>query len=363
MAQYAERTFEKILSEAKAIISDDIQKGEGSLVHNALAACAVEIENLYVQIDYLIDQSHADTADYEHLIMKGKDRGLTPIEATYGIYKGKFNVPVKIGNRFNFKQYNYVVVSALEDEEKYTYLLMCETAGSKPNGLLGELTMIDHVDDLTDMRLTEQVTAARDYETKEEYLKRYYASFSNMAYGGNVADYKSIFSDNTKNYYISGISACKVHPVWNGGGSVKLVLLGDDYAPISESFKKQLQSKICPVPYMGYGIAPIGHDTTVESASAVPITITTTITYETGYDWSDISALTTSRIEDYLLDIRKQWDNTDKSTSTVYISRIEATIIEIAGVVDISDTTINGKNENLKLDVDQVPMLQTITVL
>lgn len=361
MAQYSDKTFEAILEEEKGLVDSDVQKGDGSLVHSALAPTAYEVEKLYIQLDYLDVQSHANTADYDHLKKMGKDRALTPVEATYGIYKGYFNVPVSAGTRFNLGQYNYVVLDQLTDEANYTYRLQCETAGSEPNGLLGDLTMIDYVGGLTVMRLTEMITAGRDYESQESFLSRYYASFSSDRFGGNVADYKSIFTDNTWKYYISGIGACKVHPVWNGGGTVKLVLMGDDFRAVSSTLITQIQKEICPEAYKGYGIAPIGHDTTVVSAEEVSCAIVPTITYETGCTWDKISDSVKSRIEAYLLTLRKSWDSDDEGTITVYVSRIEAAILEVAGVVDVSGTTINGTADNLTLGIDQVPVLGSIT--
>lgn len=361
MAQYSDKTFEAILEEEKGLVDSDVQKGDGSLVHSALAPTAYEVEKLYIQLDYLDEQSHANTADYDHLKKMGKDRALTPVEATYGIYKGYFNVPVSAGTRFNLGQYNYVVLDQLTDEANYTYRLQCETAGSEPNGLLGDLTMIDYVGGMTVMRLTEMITAGRDYESQESFLSRYYASFSSDRFGGNVADYKSIFTDNSWKYYISGIGACKVHPVWNGGGTVKLVLMGNDYRGISDTLASQIQKQICPVPYKGYGIAPIGHDTTVISAEEVPCTIATQITYESGYTWSRISAKVQAKVEEYLLTLRKMWDGDDDGAITVYVSRIEAAILDVDGVVDVSGTTINSIAGNLILTADQVPVFGSIT--
>ena len=73
MAQYSDKTFEAILEEEKGLVDSDVQKGDGSLVHSALAPTAYEVEKLYIQLDYLDEQSHANTADYDHLKKMGKD--------------------------------------------------------------------------------------------------------------------------------------------------------------------------------------------------------------------------------------------------------------------------------------------------
>ena len=67
MSRYSDQTYAAVLARELGNASDGVQKGEGSLVFNALSAMAYEVERLYIQIDYIIAQSHAQTADYDHL--------------------------------------------------------------------------------------------------------------------------------------------------------------------------------------------------------------------------------------------------------------------------------------------------------
>ena len=68
-----------------------------------------------------------------------------------------------------------------------------------------------------------------------------------------------------------GIGGAKIYPAWNGPGTVKAVLIGADYAPVSEYLIQEIQEAMMPVPAEGYGIAPIGH--TVDIASAIGVSI------------------------------------------------------------------------------------------
>ena len=98
---YEDRTYNAILAEAQGKIPDGIQKNEGSLVYNALSALAYEIERLYIEADFILEQTYAATADYEHLKLRAADRGMYPYEATSTRVKGEFDAPVPIGARFN----------------------------------------------------------------------------------------------------------------------------------------------------------------------------------------------------------------------------------------------------------------------
>ena len=363
MGQYSDYTYDTILSDAKSVIKDDIQKGEGSLVHNAIASCAYEIEKLYIQLDYLTSQSHADTADYEHLKLIGADRGLTPIDATYGTYSGEFDVKPPIGTRFNLGQYNYKVTadpdSTVTDSGSgktlHVMTLTCETSGTSPNGMLGDLTMIDYVQNLTIAKLVKQIVAGRDYETRDHFFKRYCESLISQSFAGNVSSYKEYINS------FDGVGGCRVHPIWNGGGTVKITVIGSDYNVISDELKNSIQDSVCPVPSMGYGMSPIGHDVTVVSAEAVKCVFKTTITFETGFSWSTLKSSIEDKAKNYLLSLREGWADLEKDKSiTVYISRVEAAILNVPGIKDINGTTINGSTSNLALTADQIPVYQSI---
>mgnify|MGYP003044449305 CR=1 FL=1 len=96
--------------------------------------------------------------------------------------------------------------------------------------------------------------------TKNE---RYLLSFAAEAFGGNIAQYKQ------RIYMIAGVGGCKVQPVWNGPSTVKVVVISSEFGACSEYLVSQIQKEACPVPRMGYGFAPIDHDTTIESVEAV----------------------------------------------------------------------------------------------
>ena len=76
------KKYNEILIDARSALDTAVQTDEGSLVYNALSALAYEIEKLYVQLDYISRQSHADTADYENLKKICADRAITPKVAT-----------------------------------------------------------------------------------------------------------------------------------------------------------------------------------------------------------------------------------------------------------------------------------------
>ena len=174
---YEDKTYSSLLQDALSDVGGGVQTGEGYLVYNALSALAYELEKLYIQMDYITRQGHADTADLEELIEIAKDRGIYQKKASNAYVSVKGNVPIPIGTRFSLKSFNYRIVEAINDNV-YTYKAMCEEAGSGPNNLTGEMIAINHVDGLEKAEITEVLVNGEEDETRDALYERYLASFT-----------------------------------------------------------------------------------------------------------------------------------------------------------------------------------------
>ena len=348
---YEDKTYKSILADAKNDIGDEVIKVEGSLTHNALSALAYEMEKLYIQIDYIIEQSHAGTADIEHLEMIALDRAIIRKSATNAYVKAEFNVAVPIGSRYSLKGYNYRAVEVINDS-LHQYKMIVEETGAGPNSLRGDLIPIDYVEGLESAKVTELLVAGDDEESKESLYKRYLESFTSQSFAGNIAAYKEKFAT------IQGIGGAKIYPTWKGAGTVKAVLISSDYTAVSDYLIGQIRSEAVPAKGSGYGWAPIGHDLTIESVKEVVINVNTQITYAAGYSSSKLSEKIKEKIKEYLKDIAKTWKDGDEHTEAIiYISRLEAVILDVQGVLDVNNTALNKSSGNLTLHSDEIPKL------
>jgi baseplate J-like protein len=105
----------------------------------------------------------------------------------------------------------------------------------------------------------------------------------------------------------------------------------------------------------GLGIAPIDHIVKVKTATNVKVNVTTSLTFDEGYSFNTLKSTITDTISAYLKEIRSQWAN--YSQSVVRISQIETRLLGIKGIVDISNTKINGVASNLTLDKYEIPVM------
>ena len=392
---YENETYEVILERMLDRVSDQLDKRPSSLIYDTHSSTAIELQILYIELEYLIKNSYGDTAAREFLVMLCKDRGITPESATNAVLKGEFT-PTDIdvtGQRFNIGSLNYVVTEQIAPGQ---YQVMCETAGVIGNQYLGQMIPMEYIDGLETATLTEVLVPGEDEEETEALRQRYFDSFNEQAFGGNRAAYLEAVRK------IDGVGDVKVTRVWNGdirpaemipgikdqtwyesikdtldaevrawlktvyeaakekkltvGGTVLVTVVNSlDYGEASNVLLESIQTELDPVQNAGegYGLAPIGHVVSVKSAETVAVYVTTTVTFEEGSNWTNTKAAIEEVIEAYLLELRQEW--AESSYLIVRVSQLETRILGVKGVIDITNTKINGSAENLSLGEYQVP--------
>jgi uncharacterized phage protein gp47/JayE len=348
---FENKTFESILQNMLSRVDNSIDKREGSPIYLALAPVAVELQQIFIDLDSWLAETFADTASRQYLIKRAAERGLVPKPATKTISRAIFNMDVPIGSRFSLDNLAFIVTEKIDN---YNYKLQCETIGSQGN-ILGILLPIDYVAGLAVSELVEVLIPGEDEEETEVFRQRYINDLVAQAYGGNQADYKQ------KTKELAGVGGVKVYPVWNGGGTVKLVILDSTYSKPSSELVNTVQTAIDPVTNSGegLGIAPIGHTVTIEAVSELIVNVSFTLAYVSGYVWADVESYVQEAINNYFLELKRTWE--DESSLVVRIAQIESAILKVTGVLDITGTTINAGVTNLILTDVQIPVLGAVT--
>jgi uncharacterized phage protein gp47/JayE len=354
---YENITYEGILKRMLDKIPSTMDKREGSIIYDALAPAAIELQQMYVELEVILFETFGDTASREYLIKRASERGLTPYPATYSILKATStpsDVEIEIGSRFSLNELKYTITEKIEDG---TYNITCETVGSVGNKYFGELTPIDYVPGLESISITELLIPGEDEEETEEFRERYFNSFNSQSFGGNVADYKDKIGS------IEGVAndGVKIYPAWNGGGTVKAVIINSDYEKPSEALINEVQTKIDPIQNQGVGagLAPIGHTVTIVGCDETDVDIQTHITFQTDWDWEKLKSQVETTIDDYFKELALGWGDTENLI--VRISQIETRLLELTGVLDVADTTLNGATQNLTIDSNSIPIRRSVT--
>jgi uncharacterized phage protein gp47/JayE len=351
---YESVTYEVILQRMLDRVSDKMDKREAAIIYDALAPAAAELQLMYIEFDIILQETFGDTASREFLIKRAKERGIAPNAATYAVLKGEFTpstLDVAIGSRFSLNELNYSVTSKVSEG---VYQLTCETSGVAGNKYFGDLIPVDYIDGLQTGQLTELLIPGENEEDTEDFRTRYFASFDTQAFGGNRVDYIE------KTNGIAGVGSTKVTPIWNGGGTVKLTILDSTFSKASSVLIQTVQNEIDPSQDgQGLGVAPIGHIVTVDTVEEVAVNVASTVTYDNGYSFSSLQSQIIAAIENYLLELRTDWEN--QNELVVRIAQIETRLLGITGIIDVTGTTVNGVASNLILTQYQVPVIGGVT--
>jgi uncharacterized phage protein gp47/JayE len=340
---YEDITYEVILQRMLAKVPDTIDKREGSVIYDALAPAAVELQLMYIELDTILKLAFASTSNGDYLAMRAAEAGIQRIAATYALRKAFFyatdNVAmdVDIGARFSIDGLIYATTEKISVGQ---YQVQCETAGESGNIPFGTMTPIDYIDGLATAELADIITAGEDEETDASLLERYQEKVQEPITSGNAYHYKMWARE------VAGVGGAKVFPLWDGNGTVKVTIADSDMQPADAALVTTVAEYIETV-------RPIGATVTVVSATGKTINITATVilaadvTLQTVYDNFAEAA------ESYLKDI---------GFESTYVShaRIGTLLLGISGVNDYANLLLNGAAANVDLAADEIPVLGSI---
>lgn len=374
-------TYEYLMELALSFVPDDRDKRQGSVIYDALAPFCQVLAAGAIQLKNFYEQTYAVTATGVDLDNRVAEQGITRYAATYAVKKISLAdeegnpVAVPIGARFSTvsstNPVNYAVTAQYVENGVAvpgTYEATCEELGVIGNEYSGNLINITFIQGLASAYMSSTLVPARDEETDDELRERYFDALNQKAFGGNIADYR------TKVVAISGVGAVQIYPVWNGGGTVKLSIVDPSYGPCSTEFIASVQKEIDPENAngdtgTGLGIAPIGHKVTVVTPDEVTIDVSATVTLGTGYTLGQVETPINDALASYIQSLRQSWaDANDMNVYScdVFVSRVSAAIVGVAGVANVTDVTINGAAEDITLiqsgAVQQLPALGEVVL-
>ena len=354
-------SYEYLLNFALSLVPDNLDKREGSIIYDALAPVCYLLAQQNIRLQAIYQNTFIAYAQGGALDLRSQEQGLTRYPATYAIKKvyaiGSDGLPttVPLGSRFstissgNSLIYTITAVYTVDGVPQAGYYeATCETAGIVGNDYVGDLIMVTNLTNVSQATMSDLITPARDEETDEELRTRYLDKVNEKSFGGNVAQYREELKA------ISGVGAVQIYPVWNGGGTVKLSIVDTNYNTLTEDFLTQLKETIDPENNSGegLGLAPIGHKVTIVTPTEVTIDITATLTLMQGYVLSQVEDGIKSALGDYINSLRQHWgDSSETNTysTAVYLARINASILSVEGVANVTNTAINGIGADLIL--------------
>ena len=347
---------EDILKRCMSRISDSMDKREGSVIYDALMPACMELEALYFELEELYKNAFADTADFNFLRKLGKERGIEVYRATNAIIRGEFSGKVKKRDIFTINKLRFIVISDCEEKGSlFEADLRAEKPGTEYNLQSGKLNSLYGYYEVA--RIKELLKPARDDETVEEFRERYFKEVRRKNFGGNIEDYERW------TLALDGVGAVKVFPIWQGGGTVKVVISGSDGLSPSSKLIDDVQTALDPVKNHGegVGIAPIGHTVTVRGVNHKAVDIKLKMVFQAGYGKDNTLEVVKKVVEEYVKEVRDGWG---KRPLVLRSSNLISRFLEYDKYfVDCEYISFNDENIRLAFDEEDVPVVGKIEFL
>ena len=374
IAEFQSKDYDYFLRKMLDAVPDNVDKREGSIIYDALAPAALVMGQQSLDMANVIKETYIKTASGEFLDYRAIEHGTSRYPATQTEAKAKVlndkKEPldnVQIGDKFASIGDSpiFYVVTKINDD--LTVELTAEVKGYSANSYIGQILPVTPNDLLSWAEITEITAPARDVESDDHLRARLLSSQSWIAYGGNVADYLDMTSK------IDEVGAAQIYPTWNGGGTVKVVILNNDLMPASASLVQKVKNALDPEDKQaeGYGLAPIDHAVTVTAPEKLIVNVDISVKLDDTKVTRYVKDSITKAVEGYFQSLREDWADINQKLGrgyqeTIYRSKILSQVMLTEGVVNAKLPSLNGKDADIDLifnnEKSQLPVVGTVTI-
>lgn len=346
---YEDYTYEAILERMLLTVPDDIDKRPGSLIYDSLSAAAAKMAELYIDMESNLELGFIETSNGMWIDRRIAERGLSREQAGKAIRLATFNVSVEAGERFLFDTLYFVVISAgTASPTGILARVECETAGEVGNVPGGNMSPVNTIPGLTSAVLGEVLVPGEDVEEDQDVQGRYLNHVRKPATSGNKYHYEQWALS------VQGVGGVKVIPLWDGPGTVKVVLIDNDKRAVTPVVAQNVKDYIDPNDGDGEGQAPIGATLTSVPAEEVPINISGTLTMASWATIEEVTELFKQGLSSYL-------EGLAFKDPLLRYTRITALLLDIPPIIDYEDVVVNGEVKNIELLPTQVAVPGTVT--
>ena len=353
-----------ILQRMVSDLDTGLISNEGSFIRDVLAPSALEIYRGYMGMRAMEPMFYIDETSGPYIDKAAAAFGLTRKPGTRATctitMTGTAGVVIPAGTVFVTEDglgFALDADAAMTGSE-VTGSLTAAACGVRYNVAAGEITRPrSRVAGLSAFS-NGPASGGTDDESDRALVARYYRYLQAPATSGNGYYYQLLALE------VSGVGAASVVALWDGPGTVAVILADEDLQPADA------QAVTDATAHVAAG-APIGAEVTVRAASACEIHVAATLTLTPGAETSAVQSEIEAAISDYLRELAAEsfpavlnanLDDLSQAGITVSYNRIAALILSCAGVRDYTALTLNGSTVSVVTDYDAVPVLEEVTL-
>lgn len=378
----ARNNFQPVFEETETAIKDrmiDSVKADGwraepgDFMYDAVAPSPTEVKQLQINQDTILASrfaKYAEGPDLDNCLYEvdltrlpataNKRALLITADAGVAAQAGQLLFAVVLDGQGQPLQFTVDETVTWAANGALTVNVTCKTLGTIGNLVTGSQFIlqpaIPGVRTIVDQGST---VIARDVETDEEAWERYDFKVTNPDTGGNKNDIVRWAQE------VEGVGKAKCIPRWAGVNTSKVIVVGNDFAPASQTVVDDVQAYLDPAAAgLGEGKVPMGNACTVAAADVLAVNVSVTgIQYTTGANAAAVKAAFQASVAAYLKGLVFEVDSVSKLPLPVAYNRIFALLTFTEGVSNFTDLTINGGTADIAPTASQAPTLGSVTGL
>lgn len=343
-------TQEQILSRLLSQISDEFDKSVGSFFYDIDKPISEEIEKIILRSEEILKNGFALTATGQYLDAKVAEQGIQRKSATSSVVKvtlsGSPEAVISAGDKVASDTLIFTITedTVTDSNGNATVYAVCDTPGKAGNVPVGAINRFPvTLPGLVSVTNSSAATDGFDEESDDELRQRYFEKVSLPATSGSKYHYIMWAKE------VSGVGDAKCLPLWNGNGTVKVIIINSDKGTASDELISEVYNHI-------EENRPIGAEVTVESASPLIIDISVSLILSSKSDVESAKSKISESIKNYLK---------KSAFSSQYISyaQIGGCILNCDEITDYNTLLINGGVDNIQIEETEVPVLGVINVV
>lgn len=343
------KTQDKVLQELKNayenLYGGSLSDVSGTFVGDNLAANAVEFEKAYIEMNLMMEADFAETSWGDYLTMRAAEHGIDRKDAVQA--QGTVTVTgtgiVPTGSLFATESgITFEAVKAATIDKSGDVSIRAVDAGTSGNVAAKTITKIPvTIAGISSVTNAEATHDGYNAESDASLLQRLYLHVRNPVTSGNANHYKEWALS------VAGVGIAKVKPLWNGNGTVKVIITDVDYNQASDTLIQNVSDYINTV-------CPIGATVTVVTPSITECTVSATVTVAENKDTEYQTDLQTA-ISNYL-----QVEAFNEGH--VSLAKIGKAMLDSGAITDYDNLQLNGATTNVTLSDEEMPRLKELTV-
>ena len=341
---FSNQTYEAIKQRIFDNINIDIDKREGSFLSNMVSPLSEELAKAYINMSDILSLGFIEDTFDTYLDKRVSEFGVYRKQGSKAIgeikVEGKEGAIITNGTLIKANDLYFTVLNDIELPTDNILYVEANEVGYKYNLLANtEFELVEKNDKVTSLVNETDFKNGIDIESDEDLRKRFIKVVNNPSTSGNKAHYEEWALE------VNGVSRAIVYPLWNGNGTVKVMVVGNDNKPVLEDVRKNVEDHITEN-------MPIGCQLTVTTPTNLDATIVATIELKEGYEIEEVKQEFEAKINEYLKSV----------TNEFTYSKVYGLLANIIGIEDIGTLTINGGNSNITISEDKIINISEINI-